>query len=259
MRRHISYILLIVYFISLSSCQSFMHSEQKKSKKISFALFSFDPHSHSFAPLFNYITEQTGCLGIWGDGVFCYGLWDLNLSIEQERAHFVKNETARKVFVTKDLKNLVIAQLKRLQVENFLGFSEEEYDCFKKLPSQKEQLVWLLKEDLQKKKETRLCILLSQMQRVKKYLNRKDVFFLKEESLTTILRDEKMQIKLLDLSTFLGKSLDINKLESDEVLKSIIHNFKSSEEDPLKAELFDSDVNALFDQKFGVFQKIFGY
>ena len=164
----------------------------RKKPKPSLSLF-LHPSTVRFISFFDRLTGQKGCPNIWGDGVFSYGLWDSKLEPEIEKSHFSKKEVDRKVFVSINLKDLLLKEVRKLEKENSRSLSELDYQDFKSLPALQEKLFWLLEDD------SHLEGFYEEIRTSCQYASRRDVFIFHGEYLLDpdLYKEAQMEVEVL--------------------------------------------------------------
>ncbi len=220
--------------------------------KPSFSLF-LHPSTLGFTSFFDHLTDQKGCPNIWGDGVFSYGLWDLKLDAEIEKSHFSKKEVDRKVFVSINLKDLLLKEVQELEKENRPTFSGFDYLRFKSLVTLEEKLTWILEDD------TLLNDFCEQVKTACQYASRRDVFVFHGEYLLDPNLYEEAQMEIEALSKFLSCSSKRKDPCFDESLQFLISSFSFQSQLDNRREVFNEELEALFSKKLGTYQTKLGY
>ena len=220
--------------------------------KPTFSIF-IHPSKLGFSSFLDRLSDRKGYLNILGDGVFTYGLWDLKLDPEVDKSHFFKNEVDRKVFVSINLKDLLLLEVQELEKENRRTFSGLDYMRFKSLISLQEKLTWVLEDEVLLKD---FC---EQIKASCQYASRRDVFIFHGEYLLDPNLHEEAQVEIKALSKFLRFSSKKQEFLFDESLTSSMYSSDFQYKVDAWRAISNEDLETLFLKKLGSYQAKLGY
>lgn len=209
--------------------------------------FEGEPQVEWLGPL-DQVTGLSGGLHRWGDGIFSYGVWSFNDLENVADSHFSLHEIDRKVFVSRDLRDLLVLEAQKLNQENTY-LSESDYETYKNFKTLQEKVLWLLLGDPYSSSEAYLGPFYNRIKKVCQYASRGDVLVLHAENLSHA-NDDCFEAAIEKLQDFLF-------LHFEGHLSSL--DFYPKEEIGIYKQVFTEEIAHLFTKRFGHYQNRLGY
>lgn len=195
-----------------------------------------------------------------------YNFYHGHISHSLEKQLFSKNKFKKKIFLVRDLRDILVSYSYWLGKDFVHLITENDKTQFNALPTQQEKMKWIINHKYDDNSLNPWGHSLSkQAKLITKYKDRKDVLIVRFENLVGSQGggdDELQFLEVKKIAEFINSPLKNDDAKLRAIASSMFGNktraFRKGQIGSWK-EYFDGDLTALFENELGTYQKELGY